>query len=119
MSDEPQVTEAELHAFADGRLLPERRAAVEAWLAARAEDAERVADYHRLGGALRAAYDPLLEEPVPARLERAARRGAGWRRFAVAAGCAVLGFVHWRNKDADAPIPRYFGASGNAGRLRR
>jgi len=93
VSDEPQVTEAELHAFADGRLLPERRAAVEAWLAARAEDAERVADYHRLGGALRAAYDPLLEEPVPAHLERAARQRAGWRRFAVAAGYAVLGFA--------------------------
>ena len=92
MSDEAQVTEAELQAFADGRLPPERRAAVETWLAARAEETERVADYHRLGGALRAAYDPLLEEPVPARLERAARRSAGWRRFAVAAGCAVLGF---------------------------
>ena len=93
MSDEAPITEAELQAYADERLAPERRAAVEAWLAARAEDAERIADYRRLGGALRAAFDPLLEEPVPAHLARAARRSAGWRRFAVAAACAVLGFA--------------------------
>jgi len=93
VSEEPQVTEAELHAYADGRLAPERRAAVETWLAARAEEAERVADFHRLGGALRAAYDPVLDEPVPPRLERVARRHSDWRRFAVAAGWAVLGFA--------------------------
>jgi anti-sigma factor RsiW len=93
VSEETPVTEAELQAYADDRLAPERRAAVEAWLAVRTEDAERVADFRRLGGALRATFDPLLEEPVPAHLERAARRSAGWRRYAVAAACAALGFA--------------------------
>lgn len=93
MSDEAQVSEAELQAWVDGQLAPSRRAAVEAWIGARPEEAERLADERRLGAALRAAYDPVLGEPVPSRLERAARRRAAWRPYAVAASWVVLGFA--------------------------
>ena len=92
MSEAP-VTESELQAYADGRLDEARRAAVEAWLAAHPDEAERVADYRRLGGALRGAYDPVLEEPVPERLAHALRARLQWKRYAVAAAWLVVGIA--------------------------
>lgn len=85
---EREISEADLQAYADGRLEPERRLAVEAWLAAHPEEGERIADYRRLGEALRAAYDPVLAEPLP---QRFARRALPWRRAALAAGWMALG----------------------------
>jgi len=90
VSDVP-VTEAELQAYADGLLAPERRAAVEAWLAARPDEAERIAAYRRLALEVRAAYDTMLSEPVPERLALAASRRAPWQRRARAAGWLIVG----------------------------
>lgn len=103
---EPQITEAELQAYADDRLEPERRLAVEAWLAARPEEAERIADYRKLSEALCSAYDPVGAEPVPSRF---LRRRARWGRYAVAAGLMLLafvigGFAGWRLHEA-RPTP--------------
>jgi len=88
------VSETELQAYADGRLAPARLAAVEAWLAARPEEAERIAAYRRLAQEVRGAYDNMLSEPVPERLRHAARRRLPWARIAavlawVAVGVAV------------------------------
>jgi anti-sigma factor RsiW len=91
VSTEPTVTEADLQAYADGRLGAERSAEVESWLAARPEDAERLAAYRRLGEALRAAYDPVLAEPVPQQLEGALTRRPRARRIASIAGWIALG----------------------------
>ncbi len=88
MSDTP-ITDADLQAYADGRLGEPRRAAVEAWIAAHPEEAERVADYRRLGDALRAAYDTVLDEPVPARLRQVLHPRRLWRHAAVAAWLAA------------------------------
>jgi anti-sigma factor RsiW len=85
------ITEAELHAYADGRLPEERRAAVDAWLAARPEQAERVAAYRRLAQEVRAAYDGMLAEPVPERLARAAVPAWRTRRVAAVLGWMALG----------------------------
>jgi anti-sigma factor RsiW len=90
---EPSISEADLQAYADGRLSQERRAAVEAWLATRPEEAERVAAYRRLAHEVRAAYEAMLSEPVPARLAQAAAPRRLWRRIAVAAGWVVLGIA--------------------------
>jgi anti-sigma factor RsiW len=94
------VSEAELQAYADGRLPAERRAAVEAWLAARPEEAERIAAYRRLAQEVRAAYDSMLREPVPDRLAHAASRRLPWRRIAaglawVAVGVAIGAPAGW------------------------
>jgi anti-sigma factor RsiW len=89
MSEAP-ITEAELQAYADGRLDPERRSEVEAWLAARPDEAERIGDYRKLGEALRSAYDPMLAEPVPQRL---VRKRSLWRRYAVAASWMAVGIL--------------------------
>ena len=91
MSGEPYVTEADLQAYADGQLPEARRAVVEAWLAARPEEAERVAAYRRLGQEVRAAYAAMLSEPVPENLARAAARAPQLRRVAAVAAWLVLG----------------------------
>lgn len=62
----------DLHAYADGQLAPERRAAVEATLAKEPALAARIAEIRSQNAALRDALDPLLAEPLPARLLAAA-----------------------------------------------
>ncbi|TAK88099.1 MAG: anti-sigma factor [Betaproteobacteria bacterium] len=88
---EAVITESELQAYADGRLDAERGAAVEAWLAARPEEAERITEYRRITEELRAAYDPVLDEPVPERLAQALGARARWPRYAAVAAWFALG----------------------------
>jgi len=85
------MSEAELQAYADGRLGPEERATVEAWLAAHPHEQERIAVYRQLSEALRAVHDPVLDEPVPDSLQQAIRGRPRWRRYAAVAGWMVLG----------------------------
>ena len=102
MSETP-ITESELQAYADGQLEPQRRLAVEAWLAAHPEEAERIADYRKLTEALRNAYGPVVREPLPSRFfPTRARR---WRAHAVAAawllaGIGVGGVAGWHLHEA-------------------
>src|SRR5512144_1616038 len=89
---EPPVTEEELHAYVDGELAADRRAAVEQWLAGHAEDAARVAAWRAQADAIRARYGAVASDPVPARfdLDRLARQGRKWSRLAAAAVIAAL-----------------------------
>src|SRR5205085_2309773 len=87
------VSEADLQAYADGRLTPERRAMVDAWLATHPEAAERVAAYQRLGQEVRAAYETMLSEPVPPRLAQAAAPRFAWQRAAAIVGWIALGIA--------------------------
>ena len=91
MNEELQPSESELQAYADGRIAAEQGAAIEAWLAAHPDDAERIETYRRLGEDLRALYDPVLEEAVPGRLRRAIGPTRRWYPVAKAAGWAMLG----------------------------
>ena len=81
------VTEDELHAYVDNELPAERRGDVEAWLAARPEDAARVQSWRAMAEALHARYDSVLDEPVPKRLEieRLVQRPRKWMYGAIAA----------------------------------
>jgi len=63
----------DLHAYADGQLAPERTSVVEAALAKDPALVARVAEIRAQNAALRDALDPLLAEPLPARLLAAAR----------------------------------------------
>lgn len=87
------VTEDELHAYVDGELPAERRADVEAWLAAQPEDGERVQSWRAMAEMLHARYDSVAQEPVPARLEleRLERRPRHWLYGAAAA--VLVAFV--------------------------
>jgi anti-sigma factor RsiW len=90
-----RLPEADLHAYVDDRLDAARRAALESALAAHPDDAARVAAYRVLGERCRAAYAPVLEEPIPAELLAAVTGKPAWRRrfaraaLAVAAGTLI------------------------------
>ena len=68
------VHEHELHAYLDGALSAARRLEVEAWLAAHPADAERVQAWAAQNHSLHAAFDAVLNEPLPLDLVRATRR---------------------------------------------
>ena len=106
------LPEADLHAYADRQLAPERAGAVEAALAGDPALAARVAAIRAQNAALRDALDPILAEPIPERLLDTARPpqagaarggpGHGWRWPALAAAATlVLGIaVGWFGRDA-------------------
>lgn len=75
MNEQP-VTESELQQYVDGALPAARAAEIAQHLMQHEDDARRVAGYRRNQEALRAAFDPVLDEPVPARL-RVMQRHAG------------------------------------------
>ncbi len=103
-----------LIAYLDGELDADTRSAVESWLEADSELGERAAMLAASAEALRAAFEPVLHEPVPERLLAAARglpapsaevvdfkaaqktrapkplMQRRWARFAAAAGVAGL-----------------------------
>ena len=103
------VNEADVQAYVDGRLPPERAAGVEAAMARDPGLAARVATMREQNALLRDALDPVLAEPIPAHLlaaavppgTRATRYG---RRFAPALGVAatlVVGVgLGWLLRDA-------------------
>jgi len=82
-----------LHAFVDGHLNPERRGAIEAYLDARLEEAQRVAAYRVQKHELHALFDPVLDEQPPQRLLKFVRPRAGlhtpWYLQRLAAGVAI------------------------------
>lgn len=61
------IAEHELQAYVDGELAPDEIARVEAAIAANPALAAQVERERRLRAQLRAAFDPVLDEPVPAR----------------------------------------------------
>lgn len=102
----PLITEADLHAYVDGVLPHARREEVEAYLAARPAEAERVAAYRRQKDELRSLFNPVLEESIPVRLAvRPAARVYPWRQLAaavlLAAGSGGAGW--WLHAATSAP----------------
>lgn len=85
------ITEADLHAYADGQLPPGRHAEVDAFLAAHPQDLARVHAWQAQRRALHALLDPVLDEPLPLRLPLSppARR-LPWRAVAACAAIAVI-----------------------------
>ncbi|MBV9236310.1 MAG: anti-sigma factor [Xanthobacteraceae bacterium] len=100
--DQP-VTEEDLHAYVDGELAPERREAVEAWLAAHPDDTARVGAWRAQAESIRSRYGALASESVPARFDvaRLSRRTWPWKSIAAAAAVAFLigGSAGWFGRD--------------------
>lgn len=98
------VKEDELLAYADGQMDEPRRAEVASWLATHPAEADRVEDYRRQNAALHALFDPVMEEPLPPRLQRPAP--VAWRSMpllrhaAVVAWLAIGGTLGWFLHDA-------------------
>jgi hypothetical protein len=97
-----------LMAYADGELEPAMRAAVDAAIASDPEVAQRVSRHRALRERLRAAYGPVLDEPMPERLIAAARaqpkvvalrrrpasvRTFGWQWGALAASVLLAAII--------------------------
>jgi anti-sigma factor RsiW len=87
------ITETDLHAYADGQLDDARRVQVEAHLAHDAAAAEHVRVWREQNEALRALYNPVLNEPLPQRLLALGARRRRWPSYAIAAGAMGLGFA--------------------------
>lgn len=114
MSERRPVVEDELHALVDGRLDPERRVEVEAWLDRHPEARARVQAWASGREALAAALAPVADEPLPGRLNL--RRMAAERRpvrafslHAAAAAMVALGVgagAGWGARGLDPTPPR-------------
>ncbi|MGH6925528.1 MAG: anti-sigma factor family protein [Propylenella sp.] len=94
-SGAPVVSNEELLAFADGRLDPARSATVDAWLKEHADEAQRVEEWRRQNALLKAALDPVAEEPVPPALTDVLQRRRLRRTvlaLASAAAAAIVAF---------------------------
>ena len=87
-----EITEFDLHAYADGRLDEVRRLRVEARLAHDVQAAESVRIWREQNETLRALYNPILNEPLPQRLLAARAQRARWPYYALAAGALGLAF---------------------------
>ncbi len=102
MTGPDSLARDQLHAYVDGRLGPEEQTRVEVRLAQHPDDAAAVCAYCLQNRELRAAFAPVLDEPLPAALEAAvetgttARRPAaphlrfGWARLGWAAAASVV-----------------------------
>ena len=87
------ISEAQLHALADGVLPEEQRAAIDAHLRAHPDDAARVDAWREQNRQLRALFDPVLDEAVPPALLQATSPAAAngtWQRPAMQAAAAVV-----------------------------
>src|SRR5215467_10776418 len=111
------VTEDELHAYVDGELPTDRKAAVAAWLAEHPEQAALVASWRAQAESIRAHFGTAVEEPVPQRLkleqvlkhDRA--NGRSWMAMAAAAAIAAFivgGAAGWMARGASAAAPSGF-----------
>lgn len=111
------VVEAELQAWVDGCLPAARRAAVDAYLARHPDQAARLQAYRQQNAALRARYNPVLDEAVPAalaarphgKLWQAARTALAangpWRHVATLALTLAGGAAGWWLHDIQAGGP--------------
>jgi len=111
-SDLP-VTVDELHAYVDGELPADRRAAVEAWLATHPDDAARVADWRLQADAIRARYADVAQQPIPPKLQldRMSYASRPWKVAAAAAVVAafLLGsLAGWMARDTAGDAPNAF-----------
>jgi anti-sigma factor RsiW len=105
MSETP-ITQADLHAYADGQLDAGRHEQVRVWLLAHPEEQARVQQWQADMASLRAAYDPVLEEPVPLRLMPTQARARWPRALAAGLACVATGLIAgWMARGAMTPAP--------------
>ncbi|RFB73349.1 MULTISPECIES: anti-sigma factor [unclassified Herbaspirillum] len=115
------VTEADLQGYVDGLLPQERLADVAAWLEHHPEEAERLRTYRHQNQALHLLFDPVLDEPLPARL--AARPSSNWellRRYAavfIVAIFAGAGGWYLHGAAQSSPVGWIAAVAGNATRV--
>lgn len=121
------VEEHELNALVDGRLPPERAAAVDAYLEANPEEKARLQQYSEQQQGLRTALAAQIDEPIPARLRlgrvlAAQRRRWHWQLGAVAAAIVLLvlgGIGGWAARDWNSGLSPASSQSARAAQTER
>ncbi len=105
------ILKSELHAYVDRKLPDERSAQVEGYLAANPEEGETVRFYRKLNDALHTLFDPVLNEPVPQKLQPAnAKRTSLVKQCALILVTLTIGaIVGWSARGF------FYKAPGNAG----
>lgn len=100
------ITEADLHAYVDGLLPEARRVEVEAYVASTPGEAERLRAYREQNDAIRAAYQGVLDEPLPRGLPLAPpARARRWQRYAALVAWALMsGGVGWTLRGEMQPV---------------
>jgi len=91
------ITESDLHAYLDGLLPASRCAEIEAYLATRPAEAERLHTYRRQKDELRALFNPVMDEPIPTSIpSQPPYRSSSAQRFAAGLAIAfVSGAAGW------------------------
>jgi anti-sigma factor RsiW len=85
------ITEADLHAYVDRQLAPARHAEVEQYLSTRPDEQQRVRGWQQQNDLLRGLLNPVLDEPVPMRLQRKPLVTASlWRNLAAGITISAL-----------------------------
>jgi len=115
------VTEADLQGYVDGLLPQERLADVAAWLEHNPEEAERLRTYRHQNQALHLLFDPVLDEPLPARLSaRPSSNRELLRRYAaifIAAIFAGAGGWYLHGAAQSSPVGWIAAMAGGATRV--
>lgn len=105
MKTEP-ISEQDLHAYVDNQLGAERRAQVEAYLAVQPEAAALVQDLRMQNHRLHEAYDTVLNEAVPIRIESVLLRKRFPLAWAASVAALAIGLVAgWAARDVIQPSP--------------
>ena len=109
MNEKLPITEADLQAYVDGRLAEGRRADIEAYLATRPQDAERISAYRRQNEELHKLFDAVMDEPLPQRIADAGQtKPLAWNRLPllrIAASAAWIGLgalLGWNLREVPA-----------------
>jgi anti-sigma factor RsiW len=111
--EQREITEYDLHAYADGELDEPARATIQAHLAENPAAAEEVDGWRRQNETLRALYGHIAAQPVPARLglyriERERRARAGHRSQMAAAAILLIAIgtaAGWYGHGIFTPAP--------------
>jgi len=121
MSAPPRLTEEELHAYIDGELAADRRAAVVAYLRDHPADARRMEAYRADGEAIARLFSRTLRPPASRRAPTSSWARATWMRVAAAVLVTVVTFAsgltwYWRGH-VDETVWARFGAEALAAHL--
>lgn len=93
MTGTAKFDEWALHAYLDGEVSVDQHGEIEAFLASDPQAAQQVEAWRQQRLALKRAFDPVLEEPLPASLMATLRSGGSWQSrpyMAVAAALVLL-----------------------------
>lgn len=102
MNTQTPVTEDDLHALVDGQLDASRLPEVGAYLRKHPDEAFRVAAWTIQRQQLHALFSPVMNEPIPKRLEQAATPRRGWPIWQMAASVLIAvtsGIAGWSMHD--------------------